>query len=201
MTVTKQEQLDQLKREHARSCKHCGNQTGLNIVFGEGNPDAEVMFVGEGPGAEEDRLGRPFVGRAGQLLDKEIVAMGLKREGVYIANVVKTRPPGNRVPTYEEAVICKPFLEKQIAIIQPKVVVALGATAAKYLLDDLRLAITKERGKWKQHNGYTVMPTFHPAYLLRQVNREAHAMVWSDLKAVLGKLGRPIPARNDKATK
>ena len=199
--MTKQEQLDQLKREHARSCKHCENQTGLNIVFGEGNPDAEVMFVGEGPGAEEDRLGRPFVGRAGQLLDKEIVAMGLKREDVYIANVVKTRPPGNRVPTYEEAVICKPFLEKQIAIIQPKVVVALGATAAKYLLDDLGLAITKERGKWKQHNGYTVMPTFHPAYLLRQVNREAHAMVWSDLKAVLGKLGRPVPARNDKATK
>ena len=199
--MTKQEQLDQLKREHARTCPHCGHQTGLNIVFGEGDPDAELMFVGEGPGAEEDRLGRPFVGRAGQLLDKEIIAMGLKREDVFIGNVVKTRPPDNRVPTYEEAVMCKPFLERQIAIIQPKVIVALGATAAKYLLDDLGLAITKERGYWKDHKGVAVMPTFHPAYLLRQVNRQAHGQVWSDLQAVLKKLGKPIPERKSTTKK
>ena len=199
MTESKQEQLDQLKRKHRRGCSHCGHQTRVNIVFGEGNPDAELMFVGEGPGAEEDRLGRPFVGRSGQLLDKEILAMGFKREDVYIANIVKTRPPGNRVPTYDEAKACKPFLDEQIAIIQPKVIVTLGATAAKYLLDRIDLAITKERGKWKTYQGIAVMPTFHPAYLLRQVNRQAHAQVWQDLKSVLTKLDRSVP--NSSPTK
>lgn len=191
----KQQALDALKRTHRRTCSHCGHQAGVNIVFGEGNPDAELMFVGEGPGAEEDRTGRPFVGAAGQLLNKEIIAMGLQREEVYIANIVKTRPPGNRVPTYEEAKACKPFLEQQIAIIQPKVIVALGATSAKYLLEDLNLAITKERGRWKQYRGVALIPTFHPAYLLRQVNRQAHALVWRDLKSVLAKLGRPLPQK------
>jgi len=197
--MSKQQQLDALKTEHATQCPHCAPRIQSNearAVFGEGDPDAELMFVGEGPGADEDRLGRPFVGRAGQLLDKEIIAMGLKRDEVYIANIVKTRPPGNRVPTYEEAVVCKPYLERQIQIIQPKVIVALGATSAKYLLDDLSLAITKERGHWKTHSGVAVMPTFHPAYLLRQVNRQAHAQVWHDLKLVLEKLNRPIPSRD-----
>lgn len=196
--MTKQERLDNLQKEHANSCAHCAPRIAsgeAGEVFGEGNADAGLMFVGEGPGADEDRLGRPFVGRAGQLLDKEIAAMGLQRDDVYIANVVKTRPPGNRVPTYEEAVVCKPFLEEQIQIVEPEVIVALGATAAKYLLDDLNLAITKERGHWKNHNGVAVMPTFHPAYLLRQVNRQAHALVWNDLKLVLEKLTLPIPAK------
>ena len=154
------------------------------------------MFVGEGPGADEDRLGRPFVGKSGQLLDKEIAAMGLQRTDVYIANVVKTRPPGNRVPTYDEAKVCKPYLEQQIEIIQPTVIVALGATATKYLLDDLAIAITKVRGNWKDLHGIAVIPTFHPAYLLRQVNREAHALVWHDLMLVLERLDLPVPTRS-----
>lgn len=197
MTRSKTQQLEALQREHAQACPHCTvriKSGEARAVFGEGNPDAELMFVGEGPGAEEDRLGRPFVGAAGKLLDREIAAMGLKREDVYIANVVKTRPPGNRVPTYEEAKACQPFLEEQIRIIEPRVIVALGATAAKYLLDDLSLAITKERGHWKTHAGSAVMPTFHPAYLLRQSNRDAHRLVWSDLKAVVKRLGREIPS-------
>lgn len=193
MNESKQQQLDDLQTRHRLECAHCTKQTEFNIVFGEGNAEAELIFVGEGPGAEEDRLRRPFVGRSGQLLDKEILAMGLRREDVYIANIVKTRPPGNRVPTYDEAKTCEPYLAEQIAIIQPKVIVTLGATAAKYLLNDLGLAITKQRGKWHTYKGVVVMPTFHPAYLLRQVNRDSHAQVWSDLKAVLLKLGRPIP--------
>lgn len=199
MSESKQQQLDTLQTKHRLECPHCTLQTEFNIVFGEGNPDAELMFVGEGPGAEEDRLRRPFVGRSGQLLDKEIVAMGLRRQDVYIANVVKTRPPGNRVPTYDEAKACEPYLVEQISIIQPKVIVTLGATAAKYLLHDLGLAITKQRGKWHTYQGIALMPTFHPAYLLRQVNRNSHAQVWSDLKVVLSKLERPVPPRSLKA--
>lgn len=195
MTESKQQQLERLQTTHRLECAHCTKQTDFNIVFGEGNPDAALMFVGEGPGAEEDRLRRPFVGRSGQLLDKEIVAMGLRREDVYIANIVKTRPPGNRVPTYDEAKACEPYLAEQISIIQPKVIVTLGATAAKYLLHDLGLAITKQRGKWHTYQGIALMPTYHPAYLLRQVNRDAHAQVWSDLKSVLTKLGLAVPAR------
>lgn len=195
MNESKQQQLDILQTKHRLECAHCTKQTDFNIVFGEGNPDAELMFVGEGPGAEEDRLRRPFVGRSGQLLDKQIAAMGLQRQDVYIANIVKTRPPGNRVPTYDEAKACEPYLAEQIAIIGPKVIVTLGATAAKYLLHDLGLAITKQRGKWHAYQGIALMPTFHPAYLLRQVNRDSHAQVWSDLKAVLYKLGLAIPTR------
>ncbi|MBI1374956.1 MAG: uracil-DNA glycosylase [Phycisphaera sp.] len=160
-----------------------------NVVFGEGDPDADLMFVGEGPGADEDRLGRPFVGRAGQLLDKQIGAMGLEREQVYIANIAKTRPPGNRVPTPEEAVLWLPWLEKQIETIRPKVIVTLGATSAKYLLQNMKLAITRERGNWKTYRGVALMPTFHPAYLLRQYTKENRQRVWSDLQQVMDKLG------------
>lgn len=194
----KRVQLDALQREHAGACPHCVHRITsgeAREVFGEGNPDAELMFVGEGPGAEEDRLGRPFVGAAGKLLDKQIVAMGLKRDEVYIANVVKTRPPGNRIPTPDEARACKPFLEEQIRIIQPMAIVAMGATASKYLFDDLKLSIMKERGSWHEHHGVAVMPTLHPAYLLRQYNRDAHRLVWEDLQLVLKKLGRPVPVR------
>ena len=164
-----------------------------NVVFGEGDPDADLMFVGEGPGADEDKQGRPFVGRAGQLLDKQITAMGLQREQVYIGNIVKTRPPGNRVPTPDEAAMCMPFLIKQIEIIQPKVIVTLGATATKYLLGNPKIAITRERGNWKQWQGVEVMPTFHPAYLLRQYTPDNRRKVWDDLQKVLERLGLPVP--------
>ena len=159
------------------------------VVFGEGDADADLMFIGEGPGAEEDAQGRPFVGRAGQLLDKQIAAMKLQREQVYIANIAKTRPPGNRVPTPDEAKLWLPWLERQIAIIQPKVMVTLGATSAKYLLDDAKLAITRVRGTWQQWRGIDLMPTFHPAYLLRQYTAENRRKVWDDLQKVMQKLG------------
>ena len=142
----KTEALAALEKEVSKWLKSNWPKDGwTNMVFGEGNPSAKLMFVGEGPGADEDRLGRPFVGRAGQLLDKQIDAMGLKREQVYIANIAKSRPPGNRVPTPDEAAQVLPFLERQIGIIRPKVIVSLGATSAKYLLQEPRLAITKER--------------------------------------------------------
>jgi len=164
-----------------------------HVVFGEGDPDADLMFIGEAPGAEEDRLGRPFVGRAGQLLDKQIGAMGLAREQVYIANIGKARPPGNRVPTPEEAEKMMPFLVRQVEIIRPKAIVTLGATSAKYLLGEQKLAITRERGKWRQFRGVPLMPTFHPAYLLRQYTVENRGRVWSDLQQVMQHLGLPLP--------
>ncbi len=157
------------------------------VVFGEGNPDARLMFVGEGPGRDEDMQGRPFVGRAGKLLNKIIEAMGLKREDVYITNVVKCRPPGNRAPLPEESGTCRPlFLFKQIEIIQPEVICTLGATAMKGLFNqDLR--ISKVRGTFLEFNGTTVMPTFHPAYLLR--NPAAKRFVWDDMKKIMDRLG------------
>ncbi len=190
----KQLALDALAAEHEAACPHCSvNRGRLNMVFGEGDPDAVLMFIGEGPGAEEDRLGRPFVGRAGKLLDKQILAMGLAREQVYIANIVKRRPPGNRVPTPEEAQLCMPYLLRQIQIIVPQVIVSLGATSAKYLLDDPRLKITKERGHWKDFAGIRLMPTLHPAYLLRQYTTENRKRVWDDLKKVMEALGLGVP--------
>ena len=159
-----------------------------NVVFGEGDPNAALMFIGEGPGADEDAQGRPFVGRAGQLLDKQITAMKLKREQVYIANIAKTRPPGNRVPTPDEAEQWLPWLERQIQIIQPKVIVTLGATSAKYLLGNAKFAITRERGKWREYLGIALMPTFHPAYVLRRYTPEVRRQVWNDLQKVMEKL-------------
>lgn len=169
-------------RELAR-CRH-------SVVFGVGNPRAELMFIGEAPGADEDAQGEPFVGRAGQLLTKIIEAMGFQRSEVYIANVLKCRPPENRVPEPEEVANCLPFLLKQIELIQPQVIVALGATAVRGLLD-VGLGITKMRGHWYTYHGVPMMPTFHPAYLLR--NPPAKKEVWDDMKAVLAKLGRPVP--------
>ncbi len=185
----KEAALEKLKQEFVDAgCP--GSSTGwTNVVFGEGYADADVMFVGEGPGAEEDRLGRPFVGRSGKLLDKQIKAMGLSREKVYIANIVKTRPPGNRVPTPEEAAEAKPYLEKQIEIICPKALVCLGATSAKYLLGDMKLRITRERGVWREYRGVPLMPTFHPAYLLRQYTAENRRRVWEDLLKVVERVG------------
>ena len=157
-----------------------GRQT---IVFGEGNPEADVVFVGEGPGAEEDRTGRPFVGRAGELLDKMIRSVGWEREEVYICNVVKCRPPNNRDPAREEVAACSPFLVAQIRAIAPRVIVTLGKPAISTLLGR-NVAITRERGTWKEWNGIPVMPTFHPAYLLRSYTRANRQAVWDDLKRV-----------------
>jgi DNA polymerase len=173
-----------------RRCKLSGGRT--HLVFGVGNPAAELMFVGEGPGADEDQQGEPFVGRAGQLLTKMIEAMGFRREDVYIANVVKCRPPGNRNPEPDEIEACEPFLRAQIAAIQAKVIVALGKFAAQTLLRD-PTPITKLRGRWQAYQGVRLMPTFHPAYLLRSPEEKKKA--WDDLQLVMKELGRPPPRR------
>ena len=175
-------------RLYSLNCRRCPlAATRTNVVYGEGDPHARLMFIGEGPGADEDRLGRPFVGRAGQLLDKMIAAMRFKREEVYIANVVKCRPPGNRVPTPEEAARCIGYLERQIKFIRPEVIVLLGATAATFLLNRHE-GITKLRGIWQEYDGIPVMPTFHPAFLLRQESAKREA--WHDLQQVMAKLGK-----------
>jgi uracil-DNA glycosylase len=158
-------------------------------VFGVGSPHARLMFVGEGPGADEDRQGEPFVGRAGQLLTKMIEAMGYRREDVYIANVVKCRPPGNRNPEPEEMDACEPFLRAQIAAVRPSVIVALGKIAAQTLLRDTT-PITRLRGRWSTYEGVKLMPTFHPAYLLRSPDEKRKA--WEDLQLVMNELGKSI---------
>jgi uracil-DNA glycosylase len=173
-----------------RRCKLSGGRTTL--VFGVGNPSAELMFVGEGPGADEDVQGEPFVGRAGQLLTKMIEAMGFRRDEVYIANVVKCRPPGNRNPEPDEIEACEPFLRAQIAAVGPKVIVALGKFAAQTLLRDTT-PITKLRGRWSSYEGVRLMPTFHPAYLLRSPDEKKRA--WEDLKLVMKELGKTAPQR------
>ena len=172
-----------------RRCRLCEKRS--TIVFGVGNPEARVLFVGEGPGAEEDAQGIPFVGKAGQLLTDIIgKGMGLRREDVYIANVVKCRPPGNRTPQPDEVSACIPFLDAQIAAIRPEVIVALGATALQALLA-APAQITKVRGRWTDYKGIPLMPTFHPSYLLR--NPAAKREVWLDIRAVMQKLGLPLP--------
>ena len=171
-------------REELGDCQRCGLcETRNNIVFGEGNPRASVVFVGEGPGADEDRTGRPFVGRAGELLTKMIEALGWKREDVYICNIVKCRPPQNRDPKLDEIASCRPFLDKQLAAIQPRAIVTLGKPASSTLLGR-NVAITRERGIWQDFNGIPLMPTYHPAYVLRQYTREVRQAVWDDLQAV-----------------
>jgi DNA polymerase len=161
------------------------------VVFGVGNPDADLMFIGEAPGADEDVQGIPFVGRAGQLLTKMIGAMGFDRDDVYIANVIKCRPPGNRNPEPDEIGTCEPFLFQQIDAVQPKVIVALGAFAARTLLKTID-PISRLRGRVFQYHGVPLVPTFHPSFLLRspQYKREA----WDDLKKALAILGRDVPS-------
>jgi uracil-DNA glycosylase family 4 len=172
-----------------RRCKLAAGRTTL--VFGVGAPRAELMFVGEGPGADEDLQGEPFVGKAGQLLTRMIEAMGYRRDQVYIANVVKCRPPDNRNPEPDEIVACEPFLMRQIDAVRPKVIVALGKFAAHTLLRSA-IPITRLRGNWGQYQGVKLMPTFHPAYLLRSPHEKAKA--WEDLKEVVVALGRQLPA-------
>ncbi len=175
-----------LKKE-VSVCQECSlAKTRTNVVFGEGNPNAELMFVGEAPGADEDRLGEPFVGRAGQLLTKIIESIGLKREDVYIANILKCRPPGNRNPLPGEIAACSPYLVKQIDEIKPRVICALGKFAAQTLLSS-EATIGKLRGKFHDYLGVKLMPTYHPAYLLR--NSSGKKDVWEDMKAIAKELG------------
>ena len=181
------------------ACTKCPLHAGRTLtVFARGNPSSELMIIGEGPGAEEDQQGAPFVGPAGQLLDRMILAMGLGRDDVYIANIVKCRPPNNRTPQVDEISACMPFLHKQIEIVQPRVILAAGNTAVRALLG-VTEGITSLRGKWKLHRGrIPVMPTYHPAYLLREGERQLSAKreVWTDLKAVLAHLGRFAPGKS-----
>ncbi|MCS7048248.1 MAG: uracil-DNA glycosylase [Verrucomicrobiae bacterium] len=187
-------QLQQLAAE-ARRCTRCAElaQCRTQVVFGTGNPRAELMFIGEAPGADEDAQGEPFVGRAGQLLTKIIQAMGFARHEVYIANVLKCRPPENRTPLPMEVQNCLPYLQRQIELIQPRAMVALGATAMRALLD-IQIGITKMRGRWYYYRGIPIMPTYHPAYLLR--NPAAKREVWQDMQEVVRQLGREIPRRS-----
>lgn len=166
-----------------RRCKLCS--TRKNIVFGTGSPTAQLMFVGEAPGADEDAQGEPFVGRAGQLLTKMIQAMGLSREEVYIANIIKCRPPENRNPQPDEIAACSPFLLKQIEAIRPKVICALGTFSAQTLLETQQ-KISALRGKFHDYHGVKLLPTFHPAYLLRNPNEKK--TVWEDLKKIMEEL-------------
>jgi len=163
-----------------------------NIVFADGDPNARLMFVGEGPGADEDATGLPFVGKAGQLLNNMISAMGLLREQVYIANIVKCRPPGNRTPEFIEATTCSQFLVKQIDIVRPEVIVALGATAATYLLG-VRQSLSSLRGRWHAMRGAKVAVTYHPAYLLRDPRQKGEA--WKDLQMVMKEMGLEPPKK------
>jgi uracil-DNA glycosylase family 4 len=180
-------------REELGDCARCRLAGGrTTLVFGVGNPQAELMFVGEGPGADEDRQGEPFVGRAGQLLTKMIEAMGFRRDEVYIANVVKCRPPENRNPEPDEMDACEPFLRRQIAAVGPKIVVALGRIAVQALLKDTT-PISRLRGRWSRYEGVKLMPTFHPAYLLRSPDEKKKA--WEDLQLVMKELGKPVARR------
>ncbi len=175
-------------REHLGECTRCPLSTGRStIVFGDGNPDADILFIGEGPGAEEDRRGLPFVGRAGELLTRMIErGMGIPRSQVYICNIVKCRPPGNREPAPNEIASCRPFLDEQIDAVAPKVIVSLGRPATGVLLGR-DVSITRLRGVWQDYRGIPVMPTFHPAFILRQYTEENRRLVWQDLKAALAR--------------
>lgn len=182
-------------------CQKCVlGKTRKNTVPGQGTAHPDIMFVGEGPGEDEDRQGLAFVGRAGQLLTRMIIRMGLTRDQVFIANIVKCRPPGNRTPMPDEMAACLPYLREQVAELKPKVIVCLGATAVKGLLNN-HTGITKLRGHWQMYEGVDVMPTFHPSFLLRGGGEDKARWweVWEDLVAVLKKVGRETPPQKTSA--
>ncbi|MGH7906569.1 MAG: uracil-DNA glycosylase [Candidatus Binataceae bacterium] len=181
-------------RQFIGDCQRCKLAQGrINLVFGQGDPQAELMFVGEAPGADEDARGEPFVGRAGQLLTDIIErGMGLRRTDVYICNVIKCRPAGNRNPEPDEVAACEPFLMRQIDLVAPRVIIGLGTFAVQALLK-VKTPISKLRGVWHEVRGVKLMPTFHPAYLLR--NPADKRLVWADIQEVMKMLGRPIPRR------
>jgi DNA polymerase len=181
-------ELDEREVRGCTKCRLCESRT--HTVFGEGDAGAPIFFIGEGPGETEDRTGRPFVGRAGELLDRMINAMGLRREQVYIANIVKCRPPGNREPAPDEVATCTPYLVRQLEIIRPRVIVTLGRPALQYMLNQ-KISISRMRGQWQTWRGTRLMPTFHPAYILRSYTPEVRAAVWADLQEVMDEVGLP----------
>jgi uracil-DNA glycosylase len=190
--------------EQTRKCRKCElGSLRKNAVPGEGNTSARLMFVGEAPGADEDEQARPFVGRSGQLLDKIIAGCGLKRQDVWIGNIIKCRPPDNRDPKPEEIIACIPYLQRQIELINPEIIVALGAHAAKTLLDTPK-AIGQLRGVFHEytpgigHKPVKLMPTFHPSYLLRNYSDDNRRKVWEDMKKVIAELGLPVPQHTGK---
>jgi DNA polymerase len=195
--------LQDLDSDFVKGCTRCGlSRTRDKTVFGEGDPDAQIMFIGEGPGKDEDATGRPFVGRAGQKLNDMIGAMGLKREHVFIANIVKCRAfmpdiGKDRPPSEEETAACVPYLIKQAEVVRPKVIVTLGLPSTRYLLKS-KASMTSMRGTWHAWRGIRVMPTWHPAYVLRNYTEQTRREVWDDLKKVLVELGLPIPKRSGK---
>ena len=181
----RRETLEEIRAE-LEDCRRCALCQGRKtVVFGVGNPQARLVFVGEAPGREEDEKGEPFVGEAGRLLDRILFAMGLKREEVYICNVEKCRPPGNRDPLPEEIAACEPFLQRQLAAIRPQLIVTLGRFAAQSLLRDTA-PISRLRGHWREYQGIALMPTYHPAFLLR--NPGGKREVWEDMKQVMARL-------------
>jgi len=195
-TDEKRRRLIAMDENEVRGCTKCRLcETRTHTVFGEGDVDAQIFFIGEGPGETEDHTGRPFVGRAGELLNKMIGGMGLRREQVMIANVVKCRPPNNRVPAPDEVATCTPYLERQLEIIRPRAIVTLGLPATQYMLQT-KMSMGKMRGNWHSWRGIKLMPTYHPAYVLRNPTYETRAAVWSDLKQVLAHLGLPVPLKN-----
>ncbi len=190
--------------EEVRQCRKCNlGSLRTNAVPGEGNPNAQIFFIGEGPGADEDAQGIPFVGRAGKLLDKIIAAMGLKRSDIFIGNILKCRPPQNRDPKPDEIINCLPYLQRQIELINPQIIVALGAHAARTLLNTNK-SIGQLRGQFHEYYaGLTrapikLMATYHPAYLLRNYSQENRKRLWDDMQKVLCELGLPIPQRPRK---
>ncbi len=197
-TAEKTAELEKIAEE-VNQCRKCDlGSTRTNSVPGEGNPGARIMFIGEGPGADEDAQGRPFVGRAGQLLDKIIAACGLERSDVYIGNILKCRPPDNRDPRADEIISCLPYLQRQIEIINPEIIVALGAHAARTLLNTTK-SIGQLRGQFLEYYAginrppIKLMATYHPAYLLRNYSQENRRRVWEDMKKVLAELDLPVP--------
>lgn len=196
-TASNADKLELLRTEAIGDCTRCKLHRGRSrLVFGVGNPNAMLVFVGEGPGADEDRQGVPFVGKAGQLLTRMIEAMGLKRDDVYICNVVKCRPPSNRDPEPDEVDACEPFLQAQLAILQPRVIVALGRHAAQTLLRT-KTPITRLRGNWCEYRGIALMPTYHPSYLLREESdpsKQRKREAWADLQEVMKHFGLHRPS-------
>lgn len=179
------QELEELKKEvmNCKKCKLCENRN--NTVFGSGNENADIMFIGEGPGADEDLEGLPFVGKAGKLMNQAFAGLGISREDVYIANIVKCRPPQNRTPLKEEVMVCLDYLRKQVMLIKPKIIVLLGNTALKNILGE-DYGITASRGKWIEKKGIKYMPTFHPAALLRDEGKKID--FWKDLQLVVNEL-------------
>lgn len=179
--------LDEIEElvKNCTKCELCKNRN--NTVFADGNKNAKIMFIGEGPGADEDMQGKPFVGKAGKLMNEAFKGVGIKREEVYISNIVKCRPPGNRTPLKEEAIACLDYLRNQVMLINPKIIVLLGNTALKNILGD-EYSITSSRGKWIERKGIKYMPTFHPAALLRDETKKVD--FWNDLELVIQELNK-----------